>query len=375
MATTKTLRVCLSSELPVPAQRNKNYLYFAYDKLFLYAGQERIMSNFAIVTTMPAIGDQIPGMIYIKNTDGSVHRKVDYADVVIANIESSSQIALLQKAGTMYYINDDHRYIDSQNRSLTLPWSDGTYELNVSTRKYMAYTKDTILKFNPTTNRFEVYGPSSEEFVDFSKPFRGAKTDSMEIRVDGPKIYGDARISDAYDNILTKRHDGLYVRSEGYMKKDEFTEFATIFNEFSYNVIDSLQSLRGQVDSILELITPQYIHNEIMTELERRYPTINEALARYDEFVTALNSLENYIISYMENTSNTTISNITREFEANSSWVDLDNSANNYTPEVDYYSRARAITNSQYMTSQSNLNSILLQSALMSYLIAEEEGI
>ena len=67
----KTLRVCLSSDLPGLLDRNPDYLYFLYDKLFLYSGQNMIDVNFVITEHIPDIDDQVPGMIYILNTDGS----------------------------------------------------------------------------------------------------------------------------------------------------------------------------------------------------------------------------------------------------------------------------------------------------------------
>ena len=125
----KTLRVCLSSDLPGLLDRNPDYLYFLYDKLFLYSGQNMIDVNFVITERIPDIDDQVSELIYILNTDGSVHRKIDYVDTVVAEIEEDSQIELLRKAGTMYYVNSDHRYMDSQRRTLTLPYNDGNYDL------------------------------------------------------------------------------------------------------------------------------------------------------------------------------------------------------------------------------------------------------
>ena len=63
----KTLRVCLSSDLPGLLDRNPDYLYFLYDKLFLYSGQNMIDVNFVIAERIPDIDDQVPGMIYILN--------------------------------------------------------------------------------------------------------------------------------------------------------------------------------------------------------------------------------------------------------------------------------------------------------------------
>ena len=51
----KTLRVCLSSDLPGLLDRNPDYLYFLYDKLFLYSGQNILDVNFSIVDNISFI--------------------------------------------------------------------------------------------------------------------------------------------------------------------------------------------------------------------------------------------------------------------------------------------------------------------------------
>ena len=49
MADLKTFRVCLSSELPPEVDREDNYIYFTYDTLSLYLGQNEFCDNFAIL--------------------------------------------------------------------------------------------------------------------------------------------------------------------------------------------------------------------------------------------------------------------------------------------------------------------------------------
>ena len=48
MANMKKLRVCLSRDIPALPDRSFNYLYLAYDKLDLYAGQNKLEENYAI---------------------------------------------------------------------------------------------------------------------------------------------------------------------------------------------------------------------------------------------------------------------------------------------------------------------------------------
>ena len=222
MADLKTLRVCKSNDLPAILDRSSDFLYLVYDKLMLYSGQQALADNFVIASSMPE--EPVVGMIYILDYDGSVHRYTDYKDITVAEIEDESQIQLLKKAGTMYFINSAHRYLDSQRRTLTLPYDNGTYELNASVKNNHQFTNDTILKFNEKSDRFEVYGPQDEVFIDFSKPFRGYSTESVNLKVDGPRIAADVRISNVLNNILMKAPDGLFVKSDRYVDRETFEE-------------------------------------------------------------------------------------------------------------------------------------------------------
>ena len=103
MATIKTLRVCTSSDLP--AKRDSNFFYFAYDKLLLYQGMNLVDDNFAIVDTIPS--SPVYGMMYILTSDGSIHKNIDYKDTQIAKIENSDQLSILKKAGTSFLVNSD----------------------------------------------------------------------------------------------------------------------------------------------------------------------------------------------------------------------------------------------------------------------------
>ena len=370
MADIKTLRVCLSSELPDISERTSDYIYFTYDKLFLYVGQNRLNVNFVIASELPDIDNQVEGMFYILNTDGTVHRKSDYQDHVIANIESEDQIDLLKKAGTMFYINSDHRYLDSQTRSMTLPWNDGAYELNVSTKKDMVYDENTILKFNPETNRFEMYGDTTEEFIDFSKPFRGKETKSAIITVDGPRIYANLKISNIPDNIIKLVGDGLYINGNKFVSAAKFSEFAQYFNEFENNANNALTKLNEEIDDIKELITPEYINNEIYTILEEKFPTIQTAIDNYAEFVARLTELESSIVTYMVDTTAQTIDEINNTVEQNSSWDNLDNTAATFVPEIDYYAKSIPVTKN-YITDDEL--AVLLEAAVSAYIAAENE--
>ena len=53
MADLKTLRVCLSSDLPSEADRDPDYIYFVYNTLMVFLGKTLYGENYAIVESMP----------------------------------------------------------------------------------------------------------------------------------------------------------------------------------------------------------------------------------------------------------------------------------------------------------------------------------
>lgn len=383
----KTLRVCLSSDLPGLLDRSPDYLYFLYDKLFLYSGQNMIDVNFAIVSSIPAIDDQVPGMIYILDTDGSVHRKVDYVDTVVAEIEEDSQIELLKKAGTMYYVNSDHRYMDSQRRTLTLPYNDGNYELAVAAKNDAKFNNNTILKFNEKSQRFEMYGEQDEEFIDFSKPFRGKTTNTAEVIVDGPKIMAMVRISNAVGNILKAASDGLLVKSFGFVDRETFDEWTKYVDDFKRHAQDILDKIDAELSGVKELITPEYIHQEIMAELIQKYPDIETALENYQQVADSLGEIENAVMTYASNTIINASNSIDNKLETYSDWDNLDDSHDTFTHECNYYEKAKEyyypeMRKSEYIAiigtaismylAEEEINQTLVNIAMAKYLADEE---
>lgn len=334
----KTLRVCLASELPDESDRSPDYLYFAYDKLYLYSGQNYLEDNFAIVDAIPE--EQVYGMLYILNTDGTVHRLVDYVDTVIATIEDASQIPILQKAGTMFYVNANHRYIDSQRRVLTLPFNDGSYELNVSTKRETVYDENTILKYNPDKERFEVYGDTSEEFIDYSKPFRGATTSSVEMKVDGPRVSGMVRVSKEESNILKAAEDGLYIPAGKYVTKEVFDQWSKEVFDIKNACEEILRKASKDIEQMEDYISPEYIQTTVINALDARFGDIETALENYNNYVNDLDRLENQVVNYAANAIVGARNTLLTKLNDYETIEDLDSSPDNYSHEVNYYEKA-----------------------------------
>lgn len=335
----KTFRVCLSSELPSEMDRSPDYLYFAYDTLELYSGQNYLEDNFAIVEEIPE--EEVYGMIYILNTDGSVHRIVDYADTKIAEIEDPEQIEILKKAGTMFYVNARHRYIDSQRRVLTLPFNDGSYELNVSTKKETVYDNNTILKYNTETERFEIYSDTSEDFIDFSKPFRGSTTNSVEIKLESSRIVGNVRISETEGNMLRVASDGLMIPSGEYVPKAVFDRWVASVLSIKTELEHILDVIQEELEALIDIVDPENLHRLIMEILEEKYPDIDTALENYDEYVANLDSLEDSLITYAAASITSARDTIIEKIESYNNIEDLDSSPSTYKHEIDYYEKAK----------------------------------
>lgn len=365
----KKLIVCLSKDLPPILDRSSDKVYFTYDKLKLYIGQNIVEENFAIVEgNLPK--DPVNGMIYIKNTDGSIYRMVDYTPTKIAEIEDASQLDLLKKAGTIFYVNSNNRYLDLHTRTLTLPFEDGEYELNVNTKSNQIYDKNTILKFDERTNRFEVFGPQDEEFIDFSKPFRGGETESMKISVDGGRLRGDIKLSKALNNILRITPEGLYARTDDKVDKATFDEWYSTLIEFQSQARTTIDALDADVKYISSLITPEKISQDIMEILSEKFDDIEQALENYQSIVNSLDSIENILMSYASSRLDESLTSIEEEFEKNSSWQDLDNTSEFFTQEVNYYEKSE-----QYLSLDPTGDELeaILTAAVSAYIESEEE--
>jgi hypothetical protein len=372
----KTLRVCLSSDLPGLLDRNPDYLYFTYDKLILYSGQNQLDVNYVIAPELPDIEDQVPGMFYILSNDGSVHRKVDYSDIQVAEIEDASQVSLLKKAGSIYYINSDHRYLDSQIRTLTLPFNDGLYELSVAAKNDAVYDNNTILKFNENSNRFELYGDDSGEFIDFSKPFRGKETDSIKVTVDGPRISAMVKVSKALGNLLKLASDGLYVKTNNLVDRESFDEWVNYVVEFKKHAQDVLDNIDSELQAIQELVTPEAIEEEIMTELRSKYPDIDTALENYQQVVDSLDDIQNNVMEYASSNIISAIERIDDTVKENSNWDDISPVDLSNTPygEINYYDKLNAYLNSAINNTPINNNENIIDDNEENTIIEEDNN-
>ena len=363
----KTLRVCLTNDLPPLLDRDDNYIYFAYDKLVLYMGQNTLYENFAIVSAMPESTNAVEGMFYIYDTDGSIHIWSNYTDNKIATLEDDSMLPLIQKSGTMFYVNVNKRYVDYQRRTLTLPYNDGSYEMSTSVVKEQMFTDETILKYDTDSEQFKVYGPLDYDLIDWSREFRGTNSDTVYMTTDGPRISARVRISNKINNAIKAASDGLYVNISDKVTRKDFDAFVNIFMDFRYGALNLLERVSTELDYLEDIVSEETINQEIHDILESKYSTIDQALADYNNILVQLGNIESSLMSYTNLVFGSTQNHIEQEIANNSKWEKLgDEVPDNYSAEVDYYEVAK-----EYLDPDEDTLNVLLQAAVMAYIDSE----
>ena len=345
----RILRVCLARDLPPREERLPNYIYFVYDNLALYLGsQDAYTENYVLVETMPE--EPVTRMFYIVISDGTFCQYIDYSVQVLAEIEDPSQIELLRKAGTAFFVNGDSKYIDKQIRTLVLPFNNGVYELAVNADKEQKFTNDTIIKYNEEHGRFEIYGSKTnssggdndtDEYVDYNNELVGRDTASVSTKINGSRINAYVILSKAFDNALKQVSDGLYVRSDNKVNKDDFDQFkrdVVDFKNYAYAILDNLDAEIKYVESI---ISEDAIRAEIMSQLEGEIPNINEMIDAYDEVKDQLDDIESNTMHYASSILNTAIEEIDEKLSDATQWEALSEDPGSYEHEINYYEREK----------------------------------
>jgi hypothetical protein len=293
----RILRVCLSSELPLLADRKPNYMYFLYDKLILFVGQSLYNDPYVIAEDVPE--EPVNGMIYIC-LDGFVKVYVDYTITKIAEIESSDQIEILKKAGTAFFVNAEQRYLDLRRRIITLPYQNGTYELTVSLANDLKIDKDTVIGFNPETNTFEIIGNRQDYGLVFSKGYEGKDSDTVKTEVDEHTIRSELKISRAYDNMIKVTDDGIYANADTKVTKKQFESWTSQFAEYKSYMEAFLRDLVDKIDDSQDIVSEDSINKRIHEALLEVYPEIDKALEQLDEMASKFDGIESRSKAYTD---------------------------------------------------------------------------
>ena len=291
MSELKTLRVCLSKELPPIKERYPSFIYFLYDKLELLMGQTVYSDPFAIVETMPA--EPAVGVLYITLNDGNIKIYLDYSVKTIAEIENSEQLELLKQCGTTFFLSSDRRYLDLHRRVVTLPFNNGTYELTVSLAKDLVIDEDTVIGYNPATSQFEIIGKHNEFDLVFADKYRGLDTNTVDIHVTENKISADVKVSKAYDNIIKTLPDGLYASNSGKVTQKSFDNWVNSFSKYKLEMDTYISDLNSKVEKIDKVgVSKESIGDKIARAIGEVVPEINDAIAKYESIAARFEGIE-----------------------------------------------------------------------------------
>lgn len=279
----RVLRVCNSEFLPPLSERDPNYIYFIYDKMAIYLGQNRYTDPFCIVEDMPK--EPIEGMLYI-TIDGKLKTYLDYNIVEIGEIESEDQIQYLYDAGTVYFMKAEYRYLDPQTRTLQLPYQNGSYQLSINLAKNIIIDKNTVIRFNEDTGRFEIDGRMYGETVnkaEMIKDLKGGETDSTFTAITNGNIRVTLKISNAAGNLIKLLDSGVYASLDEYLTDDDLKEVKNGLDLYRSSLNKYLADLKAAVDATDISVSEESILRRIKIELDKYYPNIMKILDNYEE--------------------------------------------------------------------------------------------
>ena len=294
----KTLRVCHSRDLPSIHDRDLNYIYFLYDKLEVFIGQNYYSDPYAIVESFPS--SPVAEMLYFCLDDGKIRAKVSLAITEIAEIESPEQLEILKQAGTTFFVNADRRYLDVKSKLITLPYNNGTYELTLSLANDIKINENTVIAFNPETQQFEIVGDIQDYDLVFTRKYRGKETDSIKTNVEDHKISGDIKLNPAYDNIIHETPYGLYATVDDRVTSTVFEEWVDKFKDYKEDMEAFIEEISDLIEEAEEIISGDVIGTKIMEALARVYPEIDEALANYATYARDIDNFEDEIRDYSQ---------------------------------------------------------------------------
>lgn len=300
----KTLRVCHSDALPSIHERDINYIYFLYDKLEVFLGQNYYSDPYAIVESFPS--SPVAEMLYFCLDDGKIKARVSLQDTIIAEIESEEQLEILKQAGTTFFVNSDRRYLDVKSKLITLPYNNGTYELTLSLANDLKIDENTVIGFNPETQQFEIIGDIQDFDLVFSRKYKGKETNSVATHVEDHKISADVKLNPADDNIIKETPFGLYASVSDRVNSTVFEKWTEKFKDYKDDMKEFINEISDLIEEAEEIISTDTIGRKIMESLARVYPEIDEALANFDEYAQKIDEMDTGIKEYTDDKYNDT---------------------------------------------------------------------
>lgn len=314
MSELKTLRVCNTQDLPRGLNRKPDFYYFLYDKLVLFQGSRIYDDPYVILDDVP--DDPIPNLLYITLKDGYIKIYEDYTIVNIAVIESQEQLELLKQSGTLFFLRSDRRYMDVDQRYLTLPYHNGKYLLTIDLCKDIKINNNTVIRFDEHEGRFFIEGDHA--FEDFRR-YQPGRSDTVDITIEDDYIRAGVKLSKDPRNIIKVVKDGLYAAITDKVTDDDFSVFKK--NYYEYKAI--LQGYLEDVDEALkksnDAITSD-IDDKIMSAIQDAYGEMSSVFDKYDELLKKVEDMEAASKKYTDDQFAEAVESLNNSTNMNNVW-------------------------------------------------------
>ena len=300
MASLKTLRVLTSEYLPIPSDRDRNYLYFVYDKMLLYLYQSLYSSPFCIVETLPTA--PADGMLYISINDGKVYIYQGYSMEHVADIEDPSQILLLKKAGTTYFMNAESRYLDVQTRTVQLPYQNGQYVLSLSLAENLQINEDTFIKYDVETEQFYIAGTEyqPEDKLNNVGKYIGFETDTAITSTKNGIFKADVKLSENADNMIELLNDGLFVDTSDLASSEAYNRMVNSFAYYKTAIDRDIRVIEEIIHNIINTLDNDNLDDRILNVMDNKYDAqVGSIVNNYNSLYSRINDIENTVYTDM----------------------------------------------------------------------------
>ncbi len=318
----KVLKVINSQDFPPVLDRDPNVIYFLYNKLEIYFGQNCYTDPYLICDHDPE--EPIEGMLYFILETGKVKLFYNYALSIIAEVESEEMLDLLKKQGGSYFfVNADKRYLDLQKRIITLPYRNGQWNLTVDMANNIQLTEDSAIGFNPETNCFDISATKYDYDLVFTRKYRGEETPTTKTTVDEHSIRTDVKISSEYGNIIKVFNDGIGAIISGKVPYEEYSQWKTDFYDYKASMEGYMATLEERIEHVEESISEDIITQKIHEALLEVYPLIDESLIKYETLINDIDAIIAEAEEYTDGVFEEAVEQIKQVIDSTDYWGDF----------------------------------------------------
>lgn len=214
-------------------------------------------------------------------------------------IMDPNQIKILKAAGTTYFYYAETRYIDTQTKTIVVPYQNGSYQLSVNIPEDLRIDEDTVIFYNTESGQWEIDGTIYSGHQDYPK-YKGKlipmNTSTIYTSIDDNNIIkSDLRVSPSETNMVNIAPNGLLVDSTKYVTKEQFSNLSTLVQQYIAISDKYIIELRDAVLKVAGTVTADTITEMIHDALMDYAPTIDDMINNYDGLRERLINIENSV--------------------------------------------------------------------------------